>query len=450
MPTLTEDLSSVWFLSVLAGIIKRMFDAMPSATETTGRFVDDNVEWVPENLEQVPPGAVLAAILDHIDIGACSGYDRVRVLEAHERMRSHYAARSYHAMSKVAEAIDPDDMVEDMVDKAAAAEIAAALRLTRKAADIEMSLALELQHRLPDVWDALCDGAIDVRRARILIDDTVHLGVGTARLIVAGLLRDSCRMTSGQLRARIRKLCIGADPDDAGDRYRHAVEDRRVIAAPTIDGTADLHAFNLPPHRVHAALRRIHDLAQELHSNGDKRSMDQLRADVLLDLLEGHGHAVGKGTVVIHTDLETLTRLANHHADLAGYGPVVADIARQVAEHQRDTQWRWALVDPDTGLAIDGGVTRRRPTTAQRRRTETLRPTCVHPGCRMPAVDCDIDHTTPWADTHTTNTDDLAPLCRYHHRIRHQTRWTYQARPGGDYTFTSHLGHTYTTSGRDP
>ena len=68
----------------------------------------------------------------------------------------------------------------------------------------------------------------------------------------------------------------------------------------------------------------------------------------------------------------------------------------------------------------------------------------------MPATDCDIDHTAPWAETHTTETDDLAPLCRHHHRIRHQHRWAYTRRPDGDYEFTSQLGHTYTTSGRDP
>ncbi len=70
----------------------------------------------------------------------------------------------------------------------------------------------------------------------------------------------------------------------------------------------------------------------------------------------------------------------------------------------------------------------------------------------MPAADCDLDHTTPWTETGVTDTADMAPLCRYHHRLKHQTQWTYQPNPNGnsDLIFTSHLGHTYTTNGHDP
>ncbi len=42
------------------------------------------VVGVPSNLEEIPPGYVLAAVLDDIDIDVCSGYDRVRVLQAQE------------------------------------------------------------------------------------------------------------------------------------------------------------------------------------------------------------------------------------------------------------------------------------------------------------------------------------------------------------------------------
>ena len=141
---LTFPASGVGFLSAVADMIERMF----------GRDVECDSELavlvgVPSNLEEIPPGYVLAAVLDDIDINVCSGYDRVRVLQAQERMRAHYAARSYHTMTKVMDAIDEDDMAADMVEQAAASEVAAALRLTRRAADVEMSLALQLQRRLP-------------------------------------------------------------------------------------------------------------------------------------------------------------------------------------------------------------------------------------------------------------------------------------------------------------
>ncbi len=354
-------------------------------------------------------------------------------------------------MTKVLDAIDEDDMAADMVEEAAASEVAAALRLTRRAADVEMALALELQRRLPEVWDWLLAGMIDVRRARVLVDGTLHLGVAAAQGVVATVLEDAALMTTGQLGAKLRRLCIQHDPGDAKERYRHAVEDRRVVAEATIDGTVDLHAINLAPHRTQAAMRRINRLAQDIKHTGDPRSIDQIRADVLLDLLEGTGKvADDRAGVLVMVDLLTLAGLADNPGELAGYGPVGADIARQVAEHQVNTKWRWALVDPDTGMPIDGGVTRRRPTTAQRRKVTTLHPTCVHPGCRMPAHQCDLDHINPHSETGTTCTDDLAPLCRHHHMLKHHTGWHYKPLPNGDHQFTSPLGHKYTTSGRDP
>lgn len=431
----------------------------------TEDYMAEALVGVPSNLEEIPAGYVLAAVLDDIDIGVCSGFDRVRVLKAQHRMRAHYAARAYHTMTRVLDAIDPEDMATDMVEQAAAAEIAAALRLTRRAADVEMTLALELQRRLPDVWDALLAGVIDVRRARVLVDDTVHLSIATAQDVVATVLEDAVHMTTGQLRAKLRKLSIQLDPEDARGRYRHAVTDRRVVAEPTVDGTTDLHALNLPPHRVQAAMRRINRLAKDRKHAGDTRTIDQIRADVLLDLLQGSGQFKdNQAGVVITIDLPTLAELTNNPGELAGYGPVIADIARRTAEHQLNCEWRWTLIDPDTGLPIDGGITRRRPTTAQKRRTQLLNPTCVHPGCRMPAIDCDIDHRNRWADAHITCTDDLTPLCRHHHRLKDETTWEYEplyeAEFGAskfepkprraDYIFSSPLGHIYTTSGRDP
>jgi hypothetical protein len=129
---------------------------------------------------------------------------------------------------------------------------------------------------------------------------------------------------------------------------------------------------------------------------------------------------------------------------------VIADIARQVTQRQQKADWQWTLDASDARQHIDNGIIRYRPTSSQRRLVQTRNATCVHPGCRMPATDCDIDHRIPWADSHTTKTDDLAPLCRHHHLIRHKAGWTYKPLPDGDHQFTTPLGHTYTTSGQPP
>ena len=199
-------------------------------------------------------------------------------------------------------------------------------------------------------------------------------------------------------------------------------------------------------------MRRITDLARGLKTRDETRTLDQIRADVFLDLLDGKHFARGgrRGTVDIHVDLTTLARLSDDPGELAGYGPVIADIARQIAENQPQAEWRWTLTHPDSGLVVDNGITRRRPTVRQRRHVEARNRTCVFPGCRMPAINCDLDHRRPWAHGGPTHTANLAPLCRHNHNTKHRCGWTYQKLPNGDYLWTSRLGHTYTTSGLPP
>jgi hypothetical protein len=68
----------------------------------------------------------------------------------------------------------------------------------------------------------------------------------------------------------------------------------------------------------------------------------------------------------------------------------------------------------------------------------------------MPAINADLDHRTPYSDGGPTTDDNLGPLCRHDHCIRHQHAWTYTPLPNGTHQWTSRLGHTYTTSGTPP
>ena len=74
---------------------------------------------------------------------------------------------------------------------------------------------------------------------------------------------------------------------------------------------------------------------------------------------------------------------------------------------------------------------------------------CRFPGCRRPAVNCDIDHLVPWPNGPTSHTNTAA-LCRRHHRIKTHTNWQVKALPGNVLEWTSPRGHTYTTTLHDP
>lgn len=407
---------------------------------------------IPAGLDRMEPGPVLAGFLASIDVDRVSGHDRVIVLRAQQRMASHHQAEVYAAMASLQDHMERDLFRHDpdLAWEAASTEIRAALRLTRRSAEQQLDLATSVRRRLPAVWAALAGGEIDRARARVLVHETSHLDEATARTVAARVICDAPRYTTGQLAARLRRLCIEVDPGAAADRYTEAVVERRVVVEGTPDGTAHLYGLDLPPHRVAEVARRINRLAQSLRA-GDSRSMDQLRADVFLDLLSG-SHQDSKGGVVdIRVDLETLTELSDAPGELAGYGPVIADIARRVARAQANGRWRFTITDPATGRAIHDGTTRRRPTPSQRRTVEARDRCCIFPGCRMPATQCDLDHRTPWAHDHHTTTTGLDAACRHDHvTVRHALGWTHRPLPGGDHLWTSPLGHAYTTSGLPP
>lgn len=57
-------------------------------------------------------------------------------------------------------------------------------------------------------------------------------------------------------------------------------------------------------------------------------------------------------------------------------------------------------------------------------RVRLTHPTCVFPWCSRPARRCDLDHGVPWPHGPTAE-DNLAPLCRFHHRLKTHGRCLY-------------------------
>ena len=410
---------------------------------------------LPDDLESIPPSLILAGYLYGIDRSRLNGHDLVVVMRAEARMESHYAAQRMATITEVA--YSPPGEVGSAVERSevlaefASEDLSAGLNLTRRAADVELEFALELRERLPKVWALLDSGLIDVRRARTIVHGTTHLTVDTAREVVDRIIHRAPKLTTGQLAARIRRLCVETDPGEAKTRFEEALLERRVVSQASPDGTADLYGMGLPPERVAAITRFLDKTARSLKANGDPRSMDQLRADIYLDLLQGTqvGGGQQRAMVDITVDLATLVGLDEKAAEIPGYGPVIADIARQVAQEQEKAEWRWAVTDHNNRV-VHTGITTRRPTTAQKRHVQARFRYCVFPGCRMSSADCDLDHRVAVADGGPTTTCNLAPLCRHHHRVKHEAPWKPTVQPNGDHTWLSRLGHTYTTNGQSP
>ncbi|MEV5966495.1 HNH endonuclease signature motif containing protein [Kribbella sp. NPDC051952] len=189
----------------------------------------------------------------------------------------------------------------------------------------------------------------------------------------------------------------------------------------------------------------------------DGRSVEQRRADVAADLFEQILHNgldwLGRRLpdqhrrrphIEVVVPASTLLGLDDDPAELTGYGPIPADMARRIAA---DGTWRRLLTDPTNGTVLEASTTRHDPGVLV---TETLlarHPVCAWPGCNRTSRDCDRDHTTPFARTGTTSLTGLAPYCEYHHVIKDTPAWgwTTTSHPDGSITLTTPTGHRYTT-----
>jgi len=229
--------------------------------------------------------------------------------------------------------------------------------------------------------------------------------------------------TTGELRAKVARAVMAADPS-AADRQRAKSEaERRVTLRDDGQGTATLTGWNLPAAPALAAANRLNALARAFKADGDKRRLDAIRADVFLALLLGllptsaiassdtaaiavhdggvdvdlddvcgteirpwyeendgsegdaerpvwdaevaRGAGNQVGTVQLTVPLTTYLGLADQPGEVAGYGPILADTARTLAENADAARWCVTVTD-EQGQAIAHGETAYRPSKATR------------------------------------------------------------------------------------
>ncbi|WP_373367305.1 HNH endonuclease signature motif containing protein [Sanguibacter inulinus] len=126
--------------------------------------------------------------------------------------------------------------------------------------------------------------------------------------------------------------------------------------------------------------------------------------------------------VAVTVPVMTLLGHSEEPGDLAGYGPIDAATARELAAHA--TSFIRLLTHPETGTVLSVGRDRYAVPADLRTWLQIRDDTCRFPGCSRRAARCDVDHITDWARGGTTSHSNLIHLCRKHHRLKHTTRWT--------------------------
>ncbi|HEX6338265.1 MAG TPA: DUF222 domain-containing protein [Jiangellaceae bacterium] len=269
---------------------------------------------VPEELGSVPPGAVLAGLLEELDVETVSGQDTVEVMGAEYRQLCRQQARFYRAVletglrkpfsiSTVQRVTRPGEF--------AAEEARAALVWSRARAERTFGLAVDLFCRLPALGEAMLAGTLDEPRARAFIDWTSGLTDAQAGTVCDQLLPEAAGLMVGELIDRIKRACLAIDPDWAEHRYREAVRTRRVHGSRNPDGTANLGAYQQPIDRIAAASDRIDTLARACKHAGDRRPIDLIRSDLFLGMTDGTYEAMTENQIIAHVLAHPYTEPTN-------------------------------------------------------------------------------------------------------------------------------------------
>ena len=335
----------------------------------------------------------------------------------------------------------------------ASAAFAAANRMSTAAGKCLIRDALILCHRLPKVWALVLAGHVPAWRARRVAQTVLGAPADVVAYVddqVAPIAATCGTRTLDRVleEAMLRLHAEALELDAAAAIEAHHV----TLHDPQLDGAADL--------TVRGDWKDLHDLDQAvarvaaaLRAAGDVDPLDARRARALgvladpaqaLALLDGHEPPAPSKHAVLHLHLSDSAVL--------GLDPGGAnDTTRRAVLTQQIHAWlgrtdTHVVVKPVLDLRADLHTEAYAPTDRLREQAVLTNPECVFPWCTQPSRGCDLDHLEPWAPDPNggqTTTENLAPLCRHHHRLKTHTAWTYRRLEPRVFLWTDPSGHHY-------
>ncbi|UWX97346.1 HNH endonuclease [Arthrobacter zhaoxinii] len=374
----------------------------------------------------------------------------------------------------------PSERIEPgMAFSLAASECAAILKIPEVTGQRLLTEATSLCTSHTATLTALEEGQLSYQHAQVVLDQCQNVPAGALPELESDLLKAAEGQTRSQFSARARRLREKKYPDTISKRHLTAFEQRKVTLDREEDGMSCLSAY-LRAAEAQQIYTTLSTAARGEQVAGDSRTTDQLRADILAQLLMGglrstqidSGHVMGGGSasgkasaggtgkagaggtgcddgsivpraeIMVLINAETLFGADDRPAELHGYGPISAEAARRLARNA--VGWTGLAQNPQTGEIL--GVGRRRKVPAGLRRWLRARDgTCRFPGCRVSTANADIDHTTDWAQGGPTDHGNLEHLCRRHHRFKTLGYWTACQPTPGVIEWTSPTGRIYRT-----
>jgi hypothetical protein len=331
-----------------------------------------------------------------------------------------------------------------------ASEIALARRDSPARGGRHLGFAKALVHEMPHTLAALECGALSEWRATLIVRESACLDVEDRRTLDAEVCADPDSlngMGDARVAATAKAIAYRLDPHAVVERAAKAENERTVTIRPAPDTMTYVTAL-LPVTQgvsVYAALRRQADTCC------DGRSRGQVMADTLVERVTGRDAAVPAPIAVnlVLSD-DTLLGGATAPADLCGYGPIPAAVARAMvvgalANRRSRATLRRLYAHPRSG-ALVAMESRARLFPRGLAAFIELR----DQRCRTPYCDAPIrhrDHARPWADGGPTTADNGLGSCERCNYAKEAAGWRVSTSTDETHTHTAEFitptGKTY-------
>jgi hypothetical protein len=463
-------------------------DYSPVLQDTPLRFADDILDdilddglldfrcvplTVPETLLEITlagPGPEAIRLLETLQGRPMSADQELEVAAEWERQARWLSARQQAANVAFVGATAATSRDGRREQDSRTLELALAVDCNDTFLKAKLATARLLATTLTATATRLAAGELSDYRARRICEHLQGLPAQVAQQIEARVLPTAADLRLPSLLAKLRRLVLAAQGPDAAVEHLQGQANRRVTldTEPPEPGLLGLHAY-LPAHTAVAVRQALEAKAKEF-ARADRntrqqtaedgaeparrRTRDQRLADALAWYVLGpdeHDPSTPqqpKILVQLTMSLTTLLHLRDNAAELPGYGPIPADIARILAQ---DADWQRFIHHPVTGYLLDVGDTLYRPPPPMRRFTQARDVKDRFPGANRSAYLADSDHVQPFAPGtggHTASTN-LASLSRIGHIAKTHGGWTCHGDANNTLTWTSPHGHTYRSTPHD-
>jgi len=473
------------WLSVGSGTLEHMFDKFSQALALMG-----------EAFEDAQTGATYLACVDlaaEVDgaqrvINAACAVQALRVAQ--------YAGRE--------EEQDPSGQWVEVdhglghVGEFAADAFGPMLAMGPVAAGRKVDTAAALAAKLPVTLAAMAAGDLDWWRATIIATELSEASPASCAAVEALIHPAVLAEAPGAVTRRVRRVLARVDADALRVKAAKERLDRFVHAYPSRVPGLTTWVASLPAADSAACWAAIDDLAHQMHGDDPTRTLEQCRADALVDLMLTNvqvsttvtlmipvqtvtvdepddalerdllvggqpngggrdGAALGYLNPLANTDdfgqptadpnplIEpTWTQICAMGYEIPGIGVIGGDVVAAILD-RFDTRIARALLDEHTGVVIETATTAYLPNAAMRRFIRARDGHCRFPGCARGATRCEPDHVIPYSRGGPTAIWNLVAICKHHHRVKHDAGWTLTMTPEGHCTWTDPHGRQYAT-----